>query len=238
MKITMVYKKWFALLIFSCTLTSLFSFSHSVQEIDSLTEIVHLAAHADNQWLFIFDLDNTLIRAYEEQATDEWFFNNVKQLRSLGRSFTEACEETLPPYTAAQNNSSVRVLNSLIFEIIDTLFNRGSHCIALTSRGREDLIEITIRQLNEAGIVFKQNEPIWQKSFPLISARTRYCNGIIFCDGKDKGQMLDLFLKEVGYHPTTIVFVDDSLRNISAVEQFTTNNGLEFFGFHFTRKNS
>ncbi len=204
-----------------------------IRETDSLVDIVDIG---DQNTLVVFDLDDTLIRGFGA-ATDEWFRAHVKELVDAGKTASEAIDMVLPAYAAAQCTTRVQFVENSAPDILTELRTRKIRTIALTSRGRKELFAATFRQFSDLGITLKQDDPAWQQMFTLepLRGETRYQDGIIFCDGNNKGAALEVFFERLGYRPTHIIFVDDSLGNLQAVEKLAEKLHIRFNGFHYLR---
>lgn len=187
--------------------------------------------------LVIVDLDNTIIRALTEEATDEWFCAEAEKLIQKGVKVTQAWDLVLTPYTEAQCKTKVRFVEDCALEVFSFLRTQKIRTIALTSRGRPDLIAATFRQFAQLGITFEQEEPAWQQIFTLapLPRETQYKNGVIFCDGNNKAKSLARALEIIDYQPTDIIFIDDSLGHLLAVEQFARQRNINFTGLHYLR---
>ncbi|MCL5436444.1 MAG: DUF2608 domain-containing protein [Candidatus Dependentiae bacterium] len=211
----------------------------SITQTDSLSDVFPVLDRISTQGetLVIFDLDNTLIRAAQLEGTDEWFRAETGALMQAGKSESEAWELVLPIYTAAQLKTAAYLVDDAAMPLLDTLRVRGIRTIASTSRGRPDMCTATFRQLGELGISFEQKEPAWQTRFTLapLPRETSYERGIIFGDGNNKGETLSIVFERLNYQPARIIFIDDSLGHVRAIEAFAQKRGIEFVGFHFTR---
>lgn len=204
-----------------------------IRETDSLADIVDMG---DQNTLVIFDLDDTLIRGFGA-ATDEWFRTHVKELVDTGKPTSEAIDMVLPAYTAAQCTTRVQFVENSAPEILTKLRTRKIRTIALTSRGRKELFAATFRQFSDLGITFIQEDPAWQRIVTLepLRGETRYQDGVIFCDGNNKGTTLEVFFERLGYRPAHIIFIDDSLSNLQAVEKLAEKLHIRFNGLHYVR---
>ncbi len=196
-----------------------------------------------SQELVIFDLDKTSFEVLAEEATESWFFSNLKALMREGYSEQSAKAMLLPLIEEAQCKAMVRLVDPCFIEVMRELRARKVRVIALTARTGKMLARATFRQLRDVGISFDQPlctdtsvQDLWQVGceFPELCEDVFYQDGVLFVDGKDKGLVLELFFQKIGYCPGHIVFVDDSINNVKAVQKMAERLKIAFDGFHFT----
>lgn len=58
-----------------------------------------------------------------------------------------------------------------------------------------------------------------------------FYNGIIYTDGKNKGDYLKDFLKCTGFQPTHVVMADDKAKNLQEVGQFVATLNIPYEGY-------
>jgi hypothetical protein len=131
--------------------------------------------------------------------------------------------------------------------LISSLQARGVKTIALTSgytgnfgkiKKREDL---RIKTLKKLGIDFSSSFP--DKKLILTETKDSdsampasiFKKGILFASRNDKGQILKLFLNQIGYSPTKIVHIDNSKSRVQEVENYANSAGIEYLGIVFIK---
>ncbi|MGH2612884.1 MAG: DUF2608 domain-containing protein, partial [Rhabdochlamydiaceae bacterium] len=96
----------------------------------------------------------------------------------------------------------------------------------------EGVDRFTYQQLSYVGIDFKKTKiPLELKSLEA----TYFCDGIIFAQHIKKGDLLTHLFKDLKYHPSCIIFVDDKLDQVQSVEAAVKAAGIPFTGFWYRR---
>lgn len=206
---------------------------------DILKHMSSSGEESENQILLIFDLDETVMRVLEHEATGEWFSNEQTRLMQLGKSADDAKKFLLPVHITAYHKTAVEIMDTSIYEIFKILRTHNTKIMALTAREGHALAEPTFRQLRDINLAFAENnDDAWQNTllFPEIPDKDAlFSQGILFTGGTDKGTILNLFLQKIKYFPSKIIFIDDSLKNVQSVQSFAQNNDLAFVGLHYTK---
>jgi len=226
--------------VFFLTLFCYSFLGQAIREIESFAEITELAKEVQSQvWVF-FDIDRTLLEVLAEEVSEPWFESQIKVRLVCGKTATEAKSEVLLLVAAAQNRAPVRLVDDTTLECISFLKSRNVRVFALTARTGSVLADATFRQLRELGISFVDETAagtIWNRyhDFLEIGRDVFYQNGVLFVDGKDKGVVLEHFFDYVGCRPGHLIFIDDSLRNLQAVENAAQRLSLPCDCLHFTK---
>ncbi|HBY05947.1 MAG: hypothetical protein UV38_C0002G0301 [candidate division TM6 bacterium GW2011_GWE2_42_60] len=226
--------------VFFLTLFCYSFLGQAIREVDSLSEVTALVEKLPSQvWVF-FDIDNTLFQVLAEEVSEPWFESQIKVRLICGKNIKEAKTEVLLLVAAAQDRASVRLVDDKTLECIAFLKSHNVHIFALTARTGSMLADATFRQLRELGISFVDASgasTIWNRyhDFSEIGHDVFYQNGVLFVDGKDKGVVLEHFFEYVGCRPEHLVFIDDSLRNLQAVENAAQRLSLPCDCLHFTK---
>ena len=116
--------------------------------------------------------------------------------------------------------------------LIHDLQQRCVITIALTARSL-DLTYRTIEQLGQIGIHFNGAGPA---DCPIVYGDGKpalYIQGILFCGNHAKGEALINWLKEIDYHPNKIIFIDDKMKNLEAVDKMLPKNHYHFIGIRY-----
>ncbi len=212
--------------------------SNLIYTIEDLGDLVpFLNRNNSARTLMIFDIDDTLIRMCDHQASGTWYREAHDELTAQGKSAEEAKFILFQTHISALYRTPVELVNKKISEHISMLSENKVTTICLTAREGRCLLYATLRHLNDAHINFMQSEECLKKTlfFPEIpDCDIIYSSGILFTGGANKGEVLELFFKKTGYLPTHIIFVDDSLVNVEAVSISAKKMGIAFDGFHFT----
>ena len=225
--------------LFFCVLTSLFS-HQTIESIHSLPQV-------DRGGLIVFDIDEVLITTEDQillPSSDEVFLSCVEEAFKGAKNEKERSlivdrlsllfllpkrrliEESSPAFVKALRKQSVKV-------------------IALTScyTGRVGVVESVERwridHLNQLGFSFASSFPQCKRiEFTDIAQPKKtpplYEDGVLFSKGYSKGEVLQVFLDEVSFTPSEIIFIDDLECNLDSVEQVAKEMNIPFRGFHFT----
>ena len=135
-------------------------------------------------------------------------------------------------------NAAYKAVESSTAKLIADLQESGHAVFAFTARGRsqwyttdlDGVDRFTHEQLLGAGMDFKRTQ-IPEK---LLSLEEKYfLDGIIFAQHIAKGDLLKHLFKDLNYHPSLIVFVDDKLEQVQSVEKAVKEAGIPFLGFWY-----
>lgn len=168
--------------------------------------------------LVIFDIDNTLIYPKTLIGSEQWFYAMVEKYKAEGKDTQEAINTILPQSFELLEYLPMEPIEPTTVSIIQDLKQRGIVTIALTARSL-DLTYRTLDQLANMGIHFNGTGPI---QCPLVYGKGKpalYMEGILFCGNHAKGEVLVHWLNQINYHPKKIIFIDDKMKNIEAVEK-------------------
>jgi hypothetical protein len=229
-------------------------------KINKIREILE-AQRCSFDTLGVFDLDNTVLRVtkVEDLGSDQWFGHVFKIFEQKTKSSLTAITHSVTLNDTLQGHLQVKPVEPNTIKIITGLTDVGLPVIALTSRG-PGLVEITLQQLNAMNIKF--TDTLYSKEIQLDIGETRriatYKNGVIFCDGANKGICLMAFLrminevpqyimttddigkslvreqKMVKYAPKHVMMVDDIEKNLMVVQEALEKEGIKFTGLHYT----
>lgn len=173
----------------------------------------------NKQTLIIFDIDNTIATTKQELGSDEWFQYSLNTLIANGTDYRHALYKLLPTWYMIQFSVPLVPTEKDIPELIKEYNAQDNiHTMALTARGLY-IAERTLEQLHNIPITFKPPyNNTTQYTLPLMMP-CMYFDGILFSGENDKGVTLVCFLDTIGYHPEQIVFIDDKMKNIDAIEE-------------------
>jgi FMN phosphatase YigB (HAD superfamily) len=205
-------------------------FSHII-ETNQLNDLVH---HLEGERvLVIFDLDNTLVEAAHEKGSDQWFSALFGHYVRQGMTEQQAVEKIIPYYFYLHRTLSLQLVEQHIPFFIEELKKQGIMVIALTARSNE-LVERTFEQLAEVGLDFSGS--CFGGAIDVEEACS-WCSrrGIIFCGNNNKGRVLMQVLDHLQYKPEKIIFVDDKLKHVQAVQEYAHERGIAFVGIRYNR---
>ncbi|MBN2479632.1 MAG: DUF2608 domain-containing protein [Parachlamydiales bacterium] len=195
-----------------------------------IKNISQIEPYSKNVSLIIFDLDNTIYEPIQTLGSDQWFDYTLDKYQKKGLSFDEALDETRKDWYLIQTFTKVKLVEEKTKSLIENFQNSDSLVIGLTTRDI-DFAFSALNHLDSIGIDFTKKTFLMKNL--LISENILYRKGILFCSGSDKGKALEKLLNKVDFHPKSIIFVDDKLKNVQQVEKFCTKNKIEYFGFRY-----
>ena len=196
-------------------------------ESDNLEDVF---TYADKDSIVAFDIDDTI--AELPLGLAQWIEYRFFELQKMGFDKKEAYEIVLPMFFTINNFVKlVPIGNSP--NIVYELQKKDIPVIGLTNRSIP-MIERTIDQLESIDIDFSLNST-FQNNMKLSATHMgAFCQDIVFAGFNDKGKMLFLLFKKTGFYPKKIIFVDDRLEQIEAVEKKAIEHNIEFIGIRFS----
>lgn len=201
-------------------------------DIDDLTKIFK-RIKCGHDTHFIFDIDNTLIiPAGSDVGSDQWFDAFLLYAINIIGDKVLAKELTITLFVAIQALISVKPVQCEmeIHKFLKVLQDINLPILALTSRGT-NVTESTVIQLKNVGIDFSKQWPQEEMNLILKSGHVvGYVNGIIYCEGKDKGSCLDAFFTQKKISPKHIIVFDDKKENLKSVQKIAEERKIKFNG--------
>lgn len=200
-----------------------FKMIEKIEEINSLKEALK-DLHFDT-WI-LFDLDNTVMQSQIALGGDPWFEGLFAEIKQKNLDVKLMTPSLMAVYNCIQHFVCAKPVEPSIVKIIHILQRIGLPVIGLTARGKA-IREATLRQLLEIGVDFSLNS--------LVLDDAEQClGGVIFCDGQDKGQQFNHFLKKKGQYPEHVVMFDDKRKHLEAMACVMNTLGIEFHGFRYS----
>lgn len=193
----------------------------------SAIEVVHDALkdiHFDS-WI-VLDLDNTVMESKIDLGGDAWFSSLLLHV-AHSAEVEDAMKLALMIYHEVQSHVRTKPVEPEIVKVIHALQDIGMPVIALTARSR-CIAKATAAQLADIGIHFSR------AVLGPNSLVTNYVDGIIYCDGKNKGDMLRQFLELNGFSPKHVVMLDDKEKYLHQVAHHLEPLKIDFTGFRYT----
>ena len=183
--------------------------------------------------LVIFDIDNTLARPPRELSSDEWFCYKVNLKMAEGHDYLTSIYYALPATYYAQFNVPLEPTEAIAAKLLRDLIARAIPIMALSTRSLF-VAERTFDQLENIDIHFlvphiSQEELVLPMPHPCF-----YKNSILFGGNNDKGEALIAFFHWMNYYPTQVIFIDDKLKYLLAVEKALKHYNIEFIGIRYS----
>lgn len=205
----------------------------SIQESTHIEDFLNFVEKED--FLGVFDVDNTLIQSVEALGSDQWFMKLMEFAYDAAPS-KETETLVISIYHALhQYHTKMETVENVTAPMIKKLQEKNIPLIGLTARGKE-ISEATIAQLKRVGIEFLLNKTS-QNSFGLtingVENAAIYHHGVIFCSGYSKGDCLQAFFETIKWQPMNVVMVDDKLKHLKAIEATISPRGSQFHGIRY-----
>lgn len=184
--------------------------------------------------LVLFDIDDTLLNTQILLGNSAWWQYFITTLNASGYD-----KKYQPEITSIIQKILTKVpvlpIDPISPEIIKSLQCKGIMTLGLTARFlKADYLEtmgdLSHYQLKSFGVNFSQT-PLPNCNNPRL--HQFFLDGIIFTNHNPKGPYLKEFLALMGLHPKKIVFIDDSVKQMSSVENTVESLGIEFTGFRY-----
>jgi hypothetical protein len=213
---------------------SLFFFSNAsafIIESDKLSTVLNYINQPNT--LVIFDIDNTLAHPIEELSSDEWFCHLVDTKMQQGHDYITSIYYALPKAFYAQFNVPLEPTEEDIPALIANLVDNGIAVMALSTRSLF-IAERTLEQLDTINITFFIPGVDPQDFVLPMTHPCFYKQGILFGGNNDKGEALICFFNLMNYHPDAVVFIDDKMKYLIAVEKALEALDITFYGIRYS----
>lgn len=185
-----------------------------------------------NKTVIVLDIDNTLAHPETLIGSEEWVAHLINTYGDTSITDAKARFASIAPlYYDVIHGIEFQPVEPISIDIIKQLQNSGLVVIGLTARSFE-ISDRTIDQLYKIGIDLSHasvwHEELWH------DCHLSYChkNGIIFCDGNDKGKVLNHLFDRLNYQPSKIIAVDDKERHLQAIARAIYPE-IEFVGIRY-----
>lgn len=185
-----------------------------------------------NKTVIVLDIDNTIAQPECLLGSEEWVAHIIN--KCIDTSITDPrarFKAVASLYFDIMHTVDFIPIESLTIDIIRELQNSGVIVIGLTARSFE-IADRTIEQLYTIGVDLSHaslwHEELWH------DCHLEYChkNGIIFCDGNDKGKVLTQIFERLNYCPNKIIAIDDKERHLHAIAR-AIDPCIEFIGIRY-----
>ena len=203
-----------------------------IQENENIRDMLQ---HITHNSAVVLDLDNTVIEPVQELGSDQWFVTVLNYACKISVDKADAAEAVVDIYHAVQHHTRVQAVEQNVIFIIKALQDIGIPIFALTARGYP-ILETTLRQLREVGINFSRqwSDGLTYLNIGNVSNSACFSQGIIFCNGNEKGKCLNAFFKTADFYPQHVVMVDDKEKYLKCVKSIVENYGGDFVGLRYS----
>ncbi len=203
-------------------------------ETDDITDII---SHADSHTLVLIDLDNTTFHSKTQLGGAAWCYHLRDCYVEAGLTRGESIDQVYPHFCDVQRFVEVEFCDERLPAVIEQMEKSGATVLGLTHR-QPIIAKKTLELIDQLGIHF--GDPQYEHLDIAFDTESHalFAGGVIFCGDKNcKGKILHQFLEQTPTHKINkIVFVDDVLANVHAVERGAFENNLVYVGVRYSRE--
>ena len=208
------------------------------QKVDSVVNIL-IDQYAISDVLVVLDIDNTILTSSTDLGGDIWYQwqRGKLNIKPTEEQKVECLFEDA--IGLLYELGTMELTDSVIPSLINSWQEKGISVFALTSRNPK-FRAATERELNRKKIDFTKTAlkldgeelPVYRYS---LEREMSYMKGIMMTTGMNKGEMLKHILQKTGKNFKSIVFVDDSRKNVSNMEQQFKNSNINMTIFYYDK---
>jgi len=192
-----------------------------IEEIKTIREAFRQKQISYDTWFFI-DLDNMVMKPKLELGGDPWFNAMLKHANEMIPEDKHLAFQTvIVIYHELQAHVRTEAVEQDIVGIINAIQDIGIPIFAITARDAK-ISTSTARQLRDIGIDFSRNVP-----------KDIHHNGIIYCNGKNKGDNLKIFFNEIKQLPAHIACFDDKGSHLEDELKIAIQSKVRFNGWRY-----
>lgn len=247
-----ICKATVALLVTPCVCATENSISHKGYETSTIngirdilkTQVINQPWYNPEKTLFLFDCEGVLIHRIGNECGNCYSPNWNKLFVAAINKDTETSAK-MGLYKSIIYKQHIKMLvDTEMPQLVKEVQKEGIKCLVITAKRNESLgnygwsHDIYDKELRNFGYDFAVD---WEKTEPhtfnepSLKKSLYYANGIMYTNPEKKSTALDLFLKYENYKPDTIIFMDDSARNLKDVKDYAKEKGINYIGIHYTR---
>lgn len=220
-----------------CAIISSLSFVFSPLESKTLfsesNDIFHTLVYLDEDTLFVFDLDNTLIEHAQYLGSDQWFTHKIVHLIKQGVEPDDAVRIAISQLIIIHDYSEMRFVDPAIPDLLHEMQQKNVPMVGLTKRA-PCLCERTLEQVEPLQLDLSKTTPIQEELTFHDLGGTTLKKGIIFVgDGLEKGPVFLAYLQKLERLPKTVVVIDDKMNHLQNIARSLEPTGIDFVGIRY-----
>ncbi len=202
-------------------------------ELIETNDINHATEYVEEETLFIFDLDNTLIETAQHLGSDQWFSHQFETHLAQGNSVDQTLEKLVPKLAFIYEKTEMRLVDPCIPDLLNRMKAKNVRMFALTKRDPA-FASLTLKQLSYLEIDFSQAAGIADSFIFDELAGSLYKNGVIFiANNGDKGHHIEALYHRLEKKPKRIVMIDDKMSHVESVARAASKLNLPFVGIRY-----
>lgn len=199
-------------------------FSAAYERVNSVKQINFDMPPQAEKWV-VFDIDNTLIEPTEQVGSVQWVEELARQAKSEGLTTSESSEFMHQLFQKLQPQIKVHPIESDISTQLSALYQQGYKVLALTARAPSLEVVTNDQVFRQANLLLNVSLPKFDKTIGYT-----YSKGIIFANGRNKGEILAHLVESAKVRPSKIIFVDDKDYNVKDAENYFKENQSKICG--------
>ncbi len=221
-------------IFYICSLIALCFFSSAPALVTETNDFAHAFTYLEEETLYVFDLDNTLIETAQHLGSDQWFSHHFNRfIKNEGLKPEEALAKVLPTFIEVQKRTEVRLIDPSIPDLLSEMQKKNVPMIGLTKRDPR-LSDRTIEQITPLNIDFSKTAHVHEELVFEELDGTMLKKGIIFIGPSiDKGPALIAYLNQLKKMPKRIVVIDDKWGHIENISKVIEPLGINFIGIRY-----
>jgi hypothetical protein len=211
--------------------------SKSLTVIQECAYIKEVLKHCTYNSIVCFDVDNTLLRPtkVEDLGSDQWFRKVLQVAFKKIPNRPHALKSTITLHENIQRHIDVKPVEPDTAHIIKLLQDLNLNTLIITARSYK-MGDVTIDQLNQIGIdlpyTCPKNDVI---QFSVDGKKILFRNGVLFCDGANKGLCLVGLIKRMMINCGNVVMLDDTRENLEKMSSAVLGAGHDFCGLRYNQ---
>ena len=213
--------------------------------INKLSEILPEIEGSNSSTLLLFDIEDVLITPLPEYDMHHPYRKLLLSQYKKTLSSTQI-DEML---SIILKNRKVKFVDSDTLKIFDYIKKRHIPTTVLTKCSTKsygvitNMADFRMQELQKLGLDFTKLSPFTKDAIlpdmvtdgPEKQTKTPIVkSGMIFTSRLNKAKVLENVFKQYNFHPTKIIFIDDKLQNLHALEELSQKLHIDFIGFEFT----
>ncbi|MBS0604180.1 MAG: DUF2608 domain-containing protein [Verrucomicrobia bacterium] len=220
-------------LICLCSIVALFFFSTGDALVTETNDFAHAFTYLEEDTLYVFDLDNTIIETAQHLGSDQWVTYKLDHLTKQGLSLDDALNHVIPCWLEVQNRTEMKLVDPAIPDLLYKMQKKHVTMIGLTKRPPQ-LANRTLEQLKPLNVDFSKTAHMQEEVVFEDLKGTAFKQGIIFvAQGIDKGPSLLAYLKKLKKMPKRIVVIDDKMSHVKNIASAVEPLGINFVGIRY-----
>jgi hypothetical protein len=207
----------------------------------SLNPLKEAISKSQYNTFIVFDVDEVILTSEDQLFHPHYIDRLMKFDKELATRLKEAEIDNL--WSQVFKTRKAVLVDYEFPEILKLIKKNQRHSFALTKSNTGKVGSISkmedwrINELKSLGVDFSLLSPFKEEIILNYSDYKKgtpmYKEGVIFTCNKDKGKVLEEFLKKSLLKPAYLIFIDDKLENLVSVKKICNKLEIGFLGIHY-----